>query len=158
SDIILGVLVPAGTPQDVVDRLHREIVRIVALADVRERLSALGFEPIASTPKEFADRIRWGIDKWTKVIRAANIKPQGRFTIGGFPARRGTGHRPSDASEATGIIPPAPLEHRECRIDGCRRSSLRARLCAGSGGFPWRCPDCRRRWIARRPVEDGQFP
>src|SRR5262244_362890 len=76
SDIILGVLVPAGTPQDVIDRLHREIVRIVALADVRERLSALGFEPIASTPKEFADRIRWEIDKWAKVIRAANIRAQ----------------------------------------------------------------------------------
>ena len=49
---------------------------IVALPDVRERLSALGFEPIASTPKEFADRIRWEIDKWAKVIRAANIKAQ----------------------------------------------------------------------------------
>ena len=76
SEIILGVLVPAGTPQDVIDRLHREIVRIVALPDVRERLSALGFEPIASTPGEFADRIRWEIDKWAKVIRAANIKAQ----------------------------------------------------------------------------------
>jgi tripartite-type tricarboxylate transporter receptor subunit TctC len=76
SDIILGVLVPAGTPQDVIDRLHREIVRIVALPDVRERLSALGFEPIAGTPEEFADRIRWEIDKWAKVIRAANIKAQ----------------------------------------------------------------------------------
>ena len=76
SDIFLGVLVPAGTPQDVIDRLHREIVRIVALPDVRERLSALGFEPIASTPGEFADRIRWEIDKWAKVIRAANIKAQ----------------------------------------------------------------------------------
>jgi tripartite-type tricarboxylate transporter receptor subunit TctC len=76
SDIILGVLVPAGTPHDVIDRLHREIVRIVALPDVRERLSALGFEPIASTPEEFADRIRWEIDKWAKVIRAANIKAQ----------------------------------------------------------------------------------
>src|SRR5262249_29229906 len=62
SEIILGVLVPAGTPQDVIDRLHREIVRIVALPDVRERLSALGFEPIAGTPEEFADRIRWEID------------------------------------------------------------------------------------------------
>ena len=76
SDIILGVLVPAGTPQDVIDRLHREIVRIVALPDVRARLSALGFEPIASTPEEFADRIRWEIDKWAKVIRAANIRAQ----------------------------------------------------------------------------------
>ncbi|HET9247455.1 MAG TPA: tripartite tricarboxylate transporter substrate binding protein, partial [Xanthobacteraceae bacterium] len=66
SDIILDVLVPAETPQDVIDRLHHEIVRIVALPDVRERLSALGFEPIASTPKEFADRIRWEIDKWAK--------------------------------------------------------------------------------------------
>jgi len=46
------------------------------LPDVRERLSALGFEPIASTPEEFADRIRWEIDKWAKVIRAANIKAQ----------------------------------------------------------------------------------
>ncbi len=76
SDIILGVLVPVGTPRGVIDRLHREIVRIVALPDVRERLSALGFEPIASTPEEFADRIRWEIDKWAKVIRAANIKTQ----------------------------------------------------------------------------------
>ncbi len=76
SDIILGVLVPVGTPRGVIDRLHREIVRIVALPDVRERLSALGFEPIASTPEEFSDRIGWEIDKWAKVIRAANIKAQ----------------------------------------------------------------------------------
>src|SRR5215475_12084022 len=76
SEIFLGILVPGGTPGDVIDRLHREIVRIVALPDVRERLSALGFEPIAGTPEEFADRIRWEIDKWAKVIRAANIKTQ----------------------------------------------------------------------------------
>ena len=76
SDIILGVLTPGGTAQGIIDRLHREIVGIVALPDVRERLAALGFEPIASTPKEFADRITWEIDKWAKVIRAANIKAQ----------------------------------------------------------------------------------
>jgi tripartite-type tricarboxylate transporter receptor subunit TctC len=74
SEIILGVLVPGGTPQEVIDRLHREIVRIVALPEVRERLSALGFEPIASTPEEFADRIKWEIGKWAKVIRAGGIK------------------------------------------------------------------------------------
>jgi tripartite-type tricarboxylate transporter receptor subunit TctC len=76
SEIILGVLVPGGTPSEVVDRLYREIVRVVALPDVRGRLSALGFDPIASTPKEFADRIKWEIDKWAKVIRAADIKIQ----------------------------------------------------------------------------------
>jgi tripartite-type tricarboxylate transporter receptor subunit TctC len=76
SDIILGVLVPAGTPPDIVDRLHREIVETVAMPDVHERLAALGFVPIASTPKEFADRIKAEIDKWAKVIRAADIKAQ----------------------------------------------------------------------------------
>ena len=60
SEIILGVLVPAGTRRTIVARLHGEIVEIVALPDVRERLAALGFEPIASTPKEFADRITVG--------------------------------------------------------------------------------------------------
>jgi tripartite-type tricarboxylate transporter receptor subunit TctC len=43
---------------------------------VRERLSALGFEPIGSTPEEFAVRIKWEIDKWANVIRTAGIKVQ----------------------------------------------------------------------------------
>jgi len=43
---------------------------------VRERLLALGFEPIASTPEEFAARITWEIDKWARVIRAADVKLQ----------------------------------------------------------------------------------
>jgi len=48
----------------------------VAMPDVRARLAALGFEPIGSTPKAFAERIRSEIDKWAKVIRAAGIKAQ----------------------------------------------------------------------------------
>jgi tripartite-type tricarboxylate transporter receptor subunit TctC len=76
SELILGVLVPAATPRAIVDRLHQEIVRIVALPDVRERLTALGFEPIASTPNGFADRIKSEIGKWAEVIRAAGIKAQ----------------------------------------------------------------------------------
>jgi tripartite-type tricarboxylate transporter receptor subunit TctC len=76
SDIILGVLVPGGTPPEIVDRLHRDIADIVAMPDVRERLAALGFTPIASSPKEFAERIQWEIEKWAEVIRAAGIKAQ----------------------------------------------------------------------------------
>jgi tripartite-type tricarboxylate transporter receptor subunit TctC len=76
SELILGVLVPAGTPRDIVERLHREIVKVVATPDVRERLTALGFEPIVSTPQEFADRIKAEIGKWAEVIRAAGIKAQ----------------------------------------------------------------------------------
>jgi tripartite-type tricarboxylate transporter receptor subunit TctC len=74
SEIILGMLVPVGTAASVIERLHNEIVKIVALPEVRERLTALGFEPIASTPNEFAERIRQEVGKWDKVIRAAGIK------------------------------------------------------------------------------------
>jgi tripartite-type tricarboxylate transporter receptor subunit TctC len=76
SEIILGMLVPVGTAASVIERLHNEIVKIVALPEVRERLTALGFEPIASTPNEFAERIRQEVGKWDKVIRAAGIKAQ----------------------------------------------------------------------------------
>jgi tripartite-type tricarboxylate transporter receptor subunit TctC len=76
SELILGVLVPAATPRAIVERLHREIVKVVALPDVRERLTALGFEPIASTPQEFADRIKSEIGKWAEVVRAAGLKAQ----------------------------------------------------------------------------------
>ncbi len=76
SDIIVGLLVPGGTPPEIVERLNREIVKVVAMPDVRARLAALGFEPIGSTPRAFAERIRWEIDKWAKVIRAAGIKAQ----------------------------------------------------------------------------------
>jgi len=76
SEIIAGLLVPGGTPPEIVDRLNREIVKAVTMSDVRTRLAALGFEPIGSTPKQFAERIRSEIDKWAKVIRAAGIKAQ----------------------------------------------------------------------------------
>jgi tripartite-type tricarboxylate transporter receptor subunit TctC len=76
SDIIFGLLVPGGTPAAIVERLHREVVKVVAAPEVRERLAALGFAPIASTPQEFADRIRQEIAQWAKVIRAAGITAQ----------------------------------------------------------------------------------
>ncbi len=74
SEIILGILVPGGTPAAIVDRLHQEIVRL--MPDVRDQLGSLGFEPIGSTPAQFADRIRFEIDRWAKVIRAAGISAQ----------------------------------------------------------------------------------
>ena len=76
SEIILGMLVPAGTAAPIIDRLHHEIVNIVATPEVRERLTALGFELIANSPGQFAERIKQEIDKWAKVIEAAGIKAQ----------------------------------------------------------------------------------
>ena len=76
ADTMQGILVPAGTPKAIIDLLRREIVQAMALADVKERMATLGFDSIASTPEEFAARIKLEIPKWAKVIRDGNIKPE----------------------------------------------------------------------------------
>ena len=69
-----GVLVPAGTPAAIVNQLNAEIIRMLQLPDVRERLGTLGAEIIGSTPKEFADHIQREIPKWAKVIKDAGVR------------------------------------------------------------------------------------
>src|SRR4029079_8402073 len=61
-----GLLAPAGTPREIVSRLNGEIVRIVQLADVREKLHAQGAEPLSATPQEAAAFIRSEIARWAK--------------------------------------------------------------------------------------------
>ena len=72
----VGILVPAGTPADIITALHRESAKILAQPDMQERLAVLGYDVVASTPEEFAIRIKTEIDMWAKVIRAANIKAE----------------------------------------------------------------------------------
>jgi tripartite-type tricarboxylate transporter receptor subunit TctC len=74
ADTLTGIVVPVGTPKDIVGQLHREIVKLVALPDVKEKLGALGFIPIASTPAEFGVRIKVEMEKWSKVVHSANLK------------------------------------------------------------------------------------
>jgi len=69
-----GVMVPAGTPKDIVGLLHQQIGRIMRQADVRERLGTLGFQPIGSPPDEFAAWLKSEYAKWDEVIRKANLK------------------------------------------------------------------------------------
>jgi tripartite-type tricarboxylate transporter receptor subunit TctC len=76
GDSWVGLLAPAGTPKEIVNRLYREIAAILAVADVRERLLTLGDDPVASTPDEFAQRINDEIRIWGDIIRQANIKAQ----------------------------------------------------------------------------------
>jgi len=71
-----GFIVPAGTPKEIVALLHREIVKLGTLPDVREKLNALGFEPVGNTPDEFAAQIRRELPKWAKLVRDANIKAE----------------------------------------------------------------------------------
>jgi tripartite-type tricarboxylate transporter receptor subunit TctC len=71
-----GLVVPAGTPTQIIAFLQGETVKIVALPDISERLAALGFEAVASTPEEFAQHVKVEFMKWAKVIRASNIKAE----------------------------------------------------------------------------------
>ena len=69
-----GVLVPAGTPGAIVERLNSEINRMLQLADVRERLAAMGAEVVGGSAKEFADHIQREIPKWAKVVKAIGVQ------------------------------------------------------------------------------------
>ena len=73
---IVGVLAPAATPKDVIDRLHAAIVKVVAQSNVRERFAALGATTLGNTPAEFAQYIRDDYAKMQKVVKDANIRPE----------------------------------------------------------------------------------
>ena len=70
----VGVLVPAGTPKEIVALLNKQVNEAIALPEVKEKLVALGLDPIGGTPEDFATTMRAEGEKWAKVIKAANIK------------------------------------------------------------------------------------
>jgi tripartite-type tricarboxylate transporter receptor subunit TctC len=76
ADIINGFVVPAGTPKPIIDLLHREVVKVLAQPDTRQKLADMGFDPVASTPEEFWQWMRAELDRWARVIRDANIAQQ----------------------------------------------------------------------------------
>lgn len=69
-----GMLAPASTPRAIVVKLNAEVIRALALPDVRERLAAVGVDPIGNTPEQFAEEIKSDIVKWGKTIRVANVR------------------------------------------------------------------------------------
>ena len=74
SDTLTGIVAPAGTPRDIIERWRSDIAKMVAAPDVKQRLETLGFAPVANTPEEFGERIRVEIAKWGKVVRDAKIR------------------------------------------------------------------------------------
>jgi tripartite-type tricarboxylate transporter receptor subunit TctC len=74
SDTLTGIVAPAGTPKDIIERWHRDIVQMVAMPDVRQRLETLGFAPVANAPEEFGQRLKTEMAKWGKVVHDANIR------------------------------------------------------------------------------------
>jgi tripartite-type tricarboxylate transporter receptor subunit TctC len=69
-----GLVAPAGTPREVIDKLHAETVKTLAMAEVRKKFDELGLEPVGNTPAEFAAVIRKEMPEWAKVIKEAGIK------------------------------------------------------------------------------------
>ena len=71
-----GLLLPARTPRDIVTLLNREIVKILRLPDVRERLAAQGAEPVGNTPEEYAASVKADLARWAKIVKTANIRAE----------------------------------------------------------------------------------
>jgi len=69
-----GVLAPAGTPRPIIARLNAELVKVMHSPEMKERLAAIGTDPVTTTPEEFAAYIQAEIVKWGDVIRKANLR------------------------------------------------------------------------------------
>lgn len=69
-----GIFVPAGTPKEIVARLNTDIVKILAMPDVKQKLLDSGIEAISNTPEQFAAYIQAETKKWAKVVKDANVK------------------------------------------------------------------------------------
>lgn len=74
ADSWQGVLAPAGTPARIIDKLNTAIVNSMRVPDVHQRLVDLGFNPVGSTPEEFATFIKSEMVKWAKVVKAAGAR------------------------------------------------------------------------------------
>lgn len=72
-DTWIGIMVPAGTPRAIVNRLHRESAALINAPEMRARLAALGVVPVGSTPEQFATQVSADLARWGKVIKQAGI-------------------------------------------------------------------------------------
>jgi len=69
-----ALMVPKGTPRDIVARLNMEVVKLAATSDYKAQLDKLGFEPYASTPEQLTAFLKAEFDRWGKVIKTAGVK------------------------------------------------------------------------------------
>jgi tripartite-type tricarboxylate transporter receptor subunit TctC len=75
SELIIGVVAPAGTPANVLSVLQKQVAEIVALPAVKSTLDTISFQAVANTPAEYAAQIKSDIATWGKVMKDANISP-----------------------------------------------------------------------------------
>ena len=76
SEVMYGILAPAGLQKDVLGRLNRELVKALNAPDIREKLASIGTDdPVANTPEQMAAYIRTEMPKWAKLVKASGAKP-----------------------------------------------------------------------------------
>jgi tripartite-type tricarboxylate transporter receptor subunit TctC len=73
---LAGLVAPAGTPAEAIERIHAEVVKLLKNPVVLERCTTLGMDPIGGTPAEFAQFIKTDRDKWTKLTKELNVTAQ----------------------------------------------------------------------------------
>src|SRR5262245_32236143 len=71
-----AMFAPAGTPATIIAKLHSEIVNAIKTPEIRDFVTREGAEPVGSTPQEFSAHLKSEIERYTKVARAANLKPE----------------------------------------------------------------------------------
>jgi tripartite-type tricarboxylate transporter receptor subunit TctC len=69
-----ALMAPAGTPKEVIEKIHLDTARALQLPEVRERLAGMGADPSGESPAELAARIKSEYDRWGEVVRKANIR------------------------------------------------------------------------------------
>jgi tripartite-type tricarboxylate transporter receptor subunit TctC len=74
-DVVIwfGLVAPAGTPADIIGRLNKEVIRIMGMPDIREKLGAIDFEIATSTPADFGAYIKKEVAQWGQVIKTAGV-------------------------------------------------------------------------------------
>jgi len=75
-DAWFGLVAPPGVPKDIVARINTVTVNALKSADVKQRFSELGYEPIGDTPEQFGATIKNDIDKYVRIVRQAGIKAE----------------------------------------------------------------------------------
>jgi tripartite-type tricarboxylate transporter receptor subunit TctC len=76
---VTGVLAPAGTPADILEKLNAATLKVLSQPAVRERFATIGLDARGSTPGEFAAFIKEDFARWSKVVKEANIKVELRL-------------------------------------------------------------------------------
>ncbi|MSQ64234.1 MAG: tripartite tricarboxylate transporter substrate binding protein [Betaproteobacteria bacterium] len=76
ADFWIGLFAPAGTPRAAIDRLNAEVNKIMTEDAMKERLMVIGVDPAPGSPEQFGDILAKDIDRWSKAVRSAGLKPE----------------------------------------------------------------------------------